>query len=263
MGGRMSLSSNLSKRLREVLDSTSNPKTKQEPEIIALLPLLNLQKQLSAVPKANQLLVEYITTKDGHHLFIYTFEGRGVNEAVATLLAYRIAQTTAITFSIAMNDYGFELLSDQKIPIDKNNILELLSEKDLYEHIQLSVNSTEMAKRKFRDIAVIGGLIFQGYPGEQKKARHLQNSASLLYKVLKEYEPNNLLLRQAYTEVMEQQMEEGRLRDLLKRIQQAEIIFNYLNEYTPFCFPIKVDSIRENLSSEQLADRIKRMHKAF
>jgi ATP-dependent Lhr-like helicase len=116
-----------------------------------------------------------------------------------------------------------------------------------------------MAKRKFRDIAVIGGLIFQGYPGEKKKARHLQASASLLFNVFHEYDSNNLLLRQAYQEVFDQQMEEVRLRDMLHRIQESRIIITFPQKLTPFCFPIKVDSMREDLSSEQLEDRVKRM----
>jgi ATP-dependent Lhr-like helicase len=158
-----------------------------------------------------------------------------------------------------MNYYGFELLSDQPIPVDDSNVYELFSTDNLFADIQRSVNSTEMAKRKFRDIAVIGGLIFQGYPGEQKKTRHLQNSASLLFKVFSEYEPNNLLLKQAYNEVMEQQMEEVRLRNMLERIQQSAIVLTYPQQLTPFCFPIKVDSMRENMSSEKLEDRVRRM----
>jgi ATP-dependent Lhr-like helicase len=158
-----------------------------------------------------------------------------------------------------MNDYGFELLSDQPIPVDDSNVYDLFSTDNLLSDIQRSVNSTEMAKRKFRDIAVIGGLIFQGFPGEHKKARHLQSSASLLFNVFLEYEPNNLLIRQAFYEVMEQQMEEVRLRNMLERIQQGKIILTYPTQLTPFCFPIKVDSMRENMSSEKLEDRVRRM----
>jgi ATP-dependent Lhr-like helicase len=158
-----------------------------------------------------------------------------------------------------MNDYGFELLSDQPPPIDDTNVYELFSPENLLTDIQRSVNSTEMARRKFRDVAVIGGLVFQGYPGEQKKARHLQASASLLFNVFSEYEPNNLLLRQSYQEVFDQQMEETRLRDMLHRIQRSDIILTYPEKLTPFCFPIKVDSMREDLSSEKLEDRVRRM----
>jgi len=158
-----------------------------------------------------------------------------------------------------MNDYGFELLSDQPIPVDDTNVYELFSPENLLTDIQRSVNAAEMARRKFRDVAVIGGLIFQGMPGEKKKARHLQASASLLFNVFSEYEPDNLLLRQSYQEVMDQQMEEARLRDMLERIQQSKIILTFPGRLTPFCFPIKVDSMREDLSSEKLEDRVRRM----
>ena len=145
------------------------------------------------------------------------------------------------------------------IPVDDTNVYDLFSPGDLLTDIQRSVNSTEMAKRKFRDIAVIGGLIFQGMPGEQKKARHLQASASLLFSVFSEYEPGNVLLRQAYQEVFDQQMEEARLRDMLERIQRSKIIITFPERLTPFCFPVKVDSMREDLSSEKLEDRVKKM----
>ena len=261
MGGRMSLSANLGLMLRNTLDLVSNPSTKKLPkELKVLMPLFDLQKQLSHVPKANELLIEQIETKDGYHLFVYPFEGRLVHEAMAALMAFRIAQITPITFSIAMNDYGFELLSDQPIPVDDSNVYELFSTENLLADIQKSVNSAEMASRKFRDIAVIGGLIFQGYPGEQKKARHLQSSAGLLFRVFSEYEPNNILMRQAYQEVLDQQMEEVRLRNALQRIKESNIIITFPKQLTPFCFPIKVDDLnRNNVSSEKMEDRIKRM----
>jgi ATP-dependent helicase Lhr and Lhr-like helicase len=259
-GGRMPLSANLGKKLRETLDSRSEIKSwEPEAEMQALEPLFELQEKLSHVPKKNELLIEHIETKDGFHLFVYPFEGRLVHEAMAAILAYRISRVTPITFSFAMNDYGFELLSDQPIPVDDSNVYELFSPDKLLEDIQRSVNSTEMARRKFRDIAVVGGLIFQGMPGEKKKARHLQASASLLFNVFSEYEPGNLLLRQSYQEVLDQQMEEVRLRDMLHRIQTSDIIIVFPQRLTPFCFPVKVDSMREDLSSEKLEDRVRRM----
>jgi ATP-dependent Lhr-like helicase len=292
MGGRLPLSASLGKVLREQFDMAggriSNPPPlklqqakqgilnnerreiqrprgkilKREPlpiEIETLKPLFDLQARLSHVPKANELLIEHIETDDGYHLFVYPFEGRLVHEAMAAILAYRISKITPITFSIAMNDYGFELLSDQPIPVDDSNVYELFSLDNLMDDIYRSVNATEMAKRKFRDVAVIGGLIFQGYPGEHKKARHLQASAGLLFNVFNEYEPDNVLLRQSYQEVFDQQMEEIRLREMLQRIQHARIIITFPQRLTPFCFPIKVDSMRENLTSEKLEDRVRRM----
>lgn len=259
-GGRMPLSANLGQKLRQTLNYVMDDQAElHSPELAALRPLFERQALHSHVPAGNELLIEQIETKDGFHLFVYPFEGRLVHEAMAAILAYRISRITPITFSFAMNDYGFELLSDQPIPVDDSNVYELFSTDGLLEDIQRSVNSTEMAKRKFRDIAVIGGLVFQGYPGEHKKARHLQSSASLLFKVFAEYEPNNLLLRQAYQEVFDQQMEEVRLRDMLIRIKQSRIVLTWPKQLTPFCFPIKVDSMREDLSSEKLEDRVRRM----
>lgn len=266
-GGRMPLSANLGFMLRKKLDDVSKvikvPKVskvkKDDIEMRALQPLISLQKELSHVPAADELLVEHIETKDGFHLFVYPFEGRLVHEAMAALLAYRISRITPISFSFAMNDYGFELLSDQPIPLDDSNAYDLFSEENLFADIQKSVNASEMARRKFRDIAVIGGLIFQGMPGEYVRQRHLQSSASLLFNVFAEYEPGNLLLRQAYNEVMEQQMEEQRLRNMLQRIQKGKIVIKFPQRLTPFCFPIKVDSMRENMTSEKLEDRVRRM----
>ncbi len=234
---------------------------KSEPdiELSILKPLFDLQAALSYMPREQELLIEQIETKDGFHLFAYPFEGRLVHEAMAALLAFRISRIRPISFSFAMNDYGFELLSDQPIPVDDTNVYELFSPEDLSLDIQRSVNSAEMARRKFRDIGVIGGLIFQGYPGEQKKARHLQSSASLLFNVFTEYDPYNLLIRQAYNEVMEQQMEEERLRNMLERIQKGQIVLRWPQRLTPFCFPLKVDSMREDLSSEKLEDRVRKM----
>ena len=257
-GGRMPLSANLGFMLRKKLNEALDKKSKDE-EIQALRPLFEMQKSLSCIPKEDEFLIEQISTKDGHHLFVHTFEGRLVNEAMAAILAYRISRIIPISFSFAMNDYSFELLSDQPIPVDDSNVYDLFSPDDLFADIQRSVNSTEMAKRKFRDIAVIGGLIFQGLPGEQKKARHLQSSASLLFKVFSEYEPDNLLLRQAFQEVFDQQMEEVRLRNMLERIQKSRIVLMFPDKLTPFSFPVKVDSMRENLSSEKLEDRVRKM----
>lgn len=260
-GGRMPLSANLGQMLRLKLDETTTlPFAQQDRELQALRPLLALQQELSHLPTKNELLIEHIETKDGFHLFAYPFEGRLVHEAMAAILAYRIGRILPITFSFAMNDYGFELLSDQPIPLDDSNVYELFSPDNLLADIQKSVNSSEMARRKFRDIAVIGGLIFQGFPGgTQKKDRHLQASASLLFNVFSEYDPNNLLMRQAYSEVMEKQMEEARLRNMLQRVAAGNMVITYPQQLTPFCFPLKVDSMRENMTSEKLEDRVQRM----
>ena len=167
----MSLSANLGALLRKTFNKVLIDES--EPEIAALHLLMEQQQTLSHIPREHELLIEHIRSKEGYHLLVYPFEGRQVHEALSALLAYRIGKILPISFSISMNDYGFELLSDQPIPVDEENIYSLFSTENLLGDIQISVNSTEMARRKFRDIAVIGGLIFQGMPGEAKKARHL------------------------------------------------------------------------------------------
>ncbi len=258
MGGRMSLTANLGHVLRKTFNKVLTDE--DEVELKALHPLFEWQQYLSHIPRENELLIEQIENKDGYHLLVYPFEGRQVHEAMSAILAYRIGQILPITFSISMNDYGFELLSDQPVPVDDSNVRELFTLDNLLLDIQKSMNSTEMARRKFRDIAVIGGLIFQGMPGEHKKARHLQSSAALLFNVFSEFDPDNILLRQAYNEVLSQQMDEIRLRNALHRISQSEIILTFPNKETPLSFPIIVDGLsRMNLSSEKLEDRVRKM----
>lgn len=229
-------------------------------EMKALQPLFQLQQQLSVIPQIQEILVELIQEKKSFHILVYPFEGRLVHEAMSAIMAYRLSQKTPISFSIAMNDYGFELMCDEPIELNVQTIQALFTTDELLNDLQKSVNASEMAARAFRDIAVIGVLIFQGYPEQNKKTKYLQASASLLFKVLNEDDPQNVLLQQAYKEVFEKQMEEVRLRTALQRIQQSNIIITQPKQYTPFSFPIIADGLSLNhLSSEKLEYRIKKI----
>lgn len=257
-GGRMPLSSQMSEMIRIKMDEVVNGLEHDE-EMIFLKPLFDLQRQRSILPGKNEFLVEYFQSTEGYHVVMYPFEGRFVHEGLAALMAYRIAQIQPLTFSIAMNDYGFELLSDQPIPIDEAIETNVLGYEDLYRDIQASINSTEMARRKFRDIAAISGLVFKGYPGKPVKDRHLQSSSQLFFNVFHDYDAHNLLLQQAFEEVMDFQLEEARLRRALERIGKQRIVITRPDKPTPFAFPIIVDHLREKLTTEKLEDRIKRM----
>jgi ATP-dependent Lhr-like helicase len=261
-GGRMPLSSQLSSVLRDKLDDVAHHVEKDE-EVVALRSLFNLQEQLSHLPKKNDLLIESFESRDGHHLFFYPFEGRLVHEGMASLLAYRIGLIKKATYSIAMNDYGFELLTDEPIPLMEALEEDLFRTENLIEDIQHSLNANEMARRRFRDIAHIGGLVFTGYPGQPVKNRHLQASTGLLFDVFREYEPNNLLVRQAYNEALAFQLEEFRLREALQRIQHQEIIIKTVERPTPFAFPIMVDRLREKLTMESLEERVAKMARRY
>ena len=258
MGSRMQLSSQLSKFIREKMDEICSGKI-QDIELDTLQALIDIQERRSAIPSKQEFLIEYFKSREGYHLLFYPFEGRYVHEGMGALIAYRLAQLQPISFSIGMNDYGFELLSDQEIHLDEEILHGLFTTKNLNQDIQASINSAEMAKRKFRDIASIAGLIFRGFPGKQKKDRHLQSSSQLFFQVFNDYEPNNLLLLQAYDEVNNFQLEEARLRACLRRIQSQTILFKKINKASPFSFPIITDRLRQKLSSEKLEDRIKKM----
>jgi ATP-dependent Lhr-like helicase len=263
-GGRMPLSSQLSAVFRDKLDEVAHGIEKDE-EVIALKPLFNLQSELSHLPQSHEFLIESFKSREGHHLLFYPFEGRLVHEGMASLLAYRISRIKPVSFSIAMNDYGFELLTDEDVPIEQ--VLEdadFFSIDNLLEDIQHSLNANEMARRRFRDIAHIGGLVFTGYPGQPIKNKHLQASSSLLFEVFSEYEPDNLLIRQAYNEALAFQLEEFRLRAALQRIINQNIILKNIERPTPFAFPIMVDSLgRERLTTESLEDRIAKMARQY
>ncbi len=258
LGGRMPLSSQLAAKLRQKMQEATTGYN-NDPELTLLQPLFDLQNQWSHLPGEHDLLIEKIKSREGWHMFIYPFEGRFVHEGMAALVAHRISQIQPITFSMAMNDYGFELLSDKAIPIEEALTYNLFSENNLMADINATLNGTEMAKRKFRDIACIAGLIFKGFPGKQSSEKHLQSSSQLLFEVFREYEPNNPLMQQASEEVMQFQLEEVRLRQALKRIQNQTIIVKDPPKPTPFAFPIMVDRMRERLSTEKLMDRIEKM----
>ena len=259
MGGRLTLSSQMSELLRNELYTASLEASGQSEEIRALAPLFNRQREDSIVPKPNEFLIESFGSPDGYHYIFYPFEGRFVHEAMGSLLSYRISLLSPITFSLAFNDYGFELLSDQEL--DMHQVLDnnLFTTDFLLDDLQKSLNSTEMARSKFRDIAVISGMVFTGYPKKGIKMKHLQSNSQLLFDVFKEYEADNLLFQQAFTETFEHQLEEGRLRLALERIAGQKIVWKQCQSHTPFSFPIITDRLREKLSSEKLADRIKRM----
>ncbi|TQI72204.1 ATP-dependent Lhr-like helicase [Gramella sp. Hel_I_59] len=262
-GGRMTFFAQMSELLRDEMYEASalEQDEKTSPEFEALKPIFKRQQRDSIIPKADEFLIETFKTREGYHAVFYPFDGRFVHEALGSLLAYRISLLVPISFSIAFNDYGFELLSDQEI--DMQQILDnnLFSAEYLMDDLYKSLNSTEMARRKFRDIAVIAGLVFTGYPNKLIKSKHLQSNSQLLFSVFRDYEEDNLLYQQAFRETFEHQLEEGRLRISLDRISKQTIVWKKCAKPTPFSFPIITDRMREKLSSEKLEDRIKKMLK--
>jgi ATP-dependent Lhr-like helicase len=258
-GSRMSLSSEIADMLRREFNHLLEDDV-QNREGKKLQSLIRTQAEISAVPKYNELLIEYLEDEEGHHVYVYPFEGRMVHEGMALLLAYRISNIAKISLSLGMNDYGFELLSDQKIPLMEALEEDWFRTDNLLQDIQNSSNMTALAGKKFREIAAISGLTFKGFPNKETKERHLQSHSMLFFEVFNEYEPNNLLLQQANEEVLYYQLEANRIRTALQRINEQEVLVKWIKKPSPLSFPLLVDSLsRDRISNESIADRVKRM----
>jgi len=257
-GSRMPLSGELSELLRARLSEAARGVYRGE-EMEAIRPMLELQAKWSRIPSADELLIERVKTREGWHLFVYPFEGRLVHEGLAALLAYRLSRRAKITFSLASNDYGVEMLSPVAPPLDEALANGLFSPHGLLDDITAALNATEMAKRQFRELARVAGLVFPGLPRSGKTARQLQVSSGLFFDVLQRYDPQNLLLDQASREVLERQLESTRLGEMLERISRSTVVVTSPRKPTPLAFPLVVDQARERVSSESLSDRIKRM----
>jgi len=226
--------------------------------------LLALQQRWSALPTPQTLLAEVLRSREGTHLFLYPFAGRHVHLGLANLIGWRVAQIEPRTFSVAVNDYGLELLSATDIdwPALLPGLLQVPANDDdttlLHEVLQ-SLNASELAQRRFREIARVSGLIFQGYPGEKRSNKQLQASSSLFWEVFRKYDPDNRLLRQAEQELLAQELDIARLRESLTRMGAQTLVLRPLARPTPFAFPLMVERFREKLSNESVADRIARM----
>ncbi|MFJ3482057.1 ligase-associated DNA damage response DEXH box helicase [Pseudomonas sp. NPDC090202] len=257
-GGRMPLSSELADAVVEKFDAAAHGDF-SSPEMHCVSPLLEVQRQWSALPRKDTLLAEQLKSREGWHLFLYPFAGRHVHLGLASLLAWRLSRNTPLTFSIAVNDYGFELLSATAIDWSQQLSPQLFSEQDLLIDILASLNAGELALRRFREIARIAGLVFSGYPGAPKSNRQLQASSGLFFEVFRQYDADNLLLTQAEQEVLRQELEVSRLEQTLRRINSRTLDLHVIKRPTPMAFPLLVERMRESLSTEKLADRIARM----
>ena len=263
-GAKMPMSSELAHAALEQLRQAAAGEFRG-PEMQAIRPLLEIQQKWSALPTSATLVVEAMKSREGHHLFMYPFAGRSVHMGLASLFAYRIGKRQPATFSIAINDYGFELLSPE--PVDWKALfrgatgaeVSLFSTDFLLEDVLDSLNATQLAQQRFREVARIAGLVFQGYPGQPKSTRQIQASSSLFFEVFRKHDAGNLLLTQAQREVLEQELELTRLRDTLDELHGRAVALREVARATPFGFALMVERFREKLSTEKLSDRIGRM----
>ncbi|MBD1874529.1 ligase-associated DNA damage response DEXH box helicase [Nodosilinea sp. FACHB-131] len=228
-------------------------------EILTIKPILEAQQRLSTLPSADELLVESCKTREGQHLYVFPFEGRFVHEGLGFLWGYRFAKQKTATFTISVNDYGFEILGPKGYPYQDLFSSDFFSLENLEDDIRASLNISELTQRKFRGVAQVAGLVFKGYPGSRKTSSQLQVSTSLLYEVFTKYEPDNLLLKQAEREVLQDQLETHRLAKTLSRLDQRSVVWKNTQRPSPLAFPLLVERLNSRMSNETLLERIQRM----
>lgn len=256
-GGRMPLSSTLADALLTRL--AAGAPGRGDDEMAALAPLLAIQQQWSALPAPGRLLVEHTRSREGRHWFVYPFAGRHAHEALAAVAGWRLSQRMPVTATLTANDYGFEILAAELPEPDEALLRALLDPAELMRDALAAVNGTEMARRRFRGIARVAGLVFEGHPGAGKSARQIQASSGLIFDVLSRYDPGHLLTAQALEEVLEQQLDMPRARAALVAIADGAVAVRATPRLTPLAFPLWAERIGSRVSSEDVATRVARM----
>ena len=257
-GSKMALSAELGDAVLEMMQRAAQGDF-FEPELEAARPMLETQARLSRIPTPQGMLVETFRSREGYHLYVYPFSGRHVHLGLASLLAWRLARERPNTFSMSVNDYGFELVGAEEFDLAPVTSKEVFSTANLLADVLASLNSTELAQRRFREIARVAGLVFSGYPGQPKSTRQLQASSGLFFEVFRKYDPSNLLLTQAQKEVLSQELEISRLRTTLNRLLRKILQFVQLRHPSPMSLPLMVERFREQLTTEQLSTRLDRI----
>lgn len=257
-GSQMAISDTLSTHLRQEIELVKQPNDWNQ-EVHCIAPILETQMRLSHIPDTNELLVECCKTREGQHLYVFPFEGRFVHEGLGFLWGYRFAKQQNTTFTISVNDYGFEILAPKDYPFQTLFSDSFFSLKNLEDDIKASLNISELTQRKFRGVAQVAGLVFKGYPGSRKTSSQLQVSTSLLYEVFSKYEPDNLLLKQAEREVLQEQLETHRLEKTLQNLARLRVVWRETVRPTPLAFPLLVERWGTRMSNETLMERIERL----
>ncbi len=253
-GSKMPLSTELSHAVARSLHSPI-----KSPELDAVAPILKIQKLWSALPSDNELLIEFTRTREGEHLFVYAFAGRLVNEGLGALVAFRLSRESGESINVTQNDYGFCLGAPRGLPLDEAVLREAMNTDNLLEDLLECMNTAEMARRQFRYVARVAGLLIPDMPGKRKPTRDLQVSANLLFEVFTRYDPDNLLLEQSRREILENQLELVRLQKTLASIQTRPFQLIETRRLTPMAFPLWADRLSAFLPAGDAATRLEKM----
>jgi ATP-dependent helicase Lhr and Lhr-like helicase len=253
-GGKSPLSTELAQAVARKLMGEGD-----SPEMQAVSPILAIQAAWSRIPQPGEVLIEQTRSREGSHAYVYPFAGRVVHEGIATLLAHRLSQVRPLSIRIAFNDYGFELATPGDLFRESAEWKELLSPERLAEDLAECINTHELARRQFRQIARVAGLIVTGFPGSPKAMRSIQASSGLLFDTMAKYDPENMLLEQARREILESHLDFTRLQSTLLELYDRRIVLVNTRRLTPMAFPLWADNLTASFTSETFAGRLAEM----
>jgi len=253
-GGQLPLSPALGEELQAVLGGEDDSE-----EARWLAPLLMMQSRLSARPLPGTLLVETIHRREGQFLFVFPYAGRQRHDALAALLALRLTRLGRNSISYAANDHGLVLAPAEPLSLDAAQWHALFDTTHLLADLREAVNIGELARRRFRGIARVSGLLVPSLPGGTPRSlRQLQASAGLLYDVLREHDPQHLLLQLAEREVLEDALDASGLARTLQALANRRLVLKAPTTLTPLSFPLWAERLRGQMSNEDWRTRVQR-----
>ncbi len=248
-GSKFPLSTYLAEHIRAMMAN---------PESWAELPVqvsqwLEIQQQKSVIPKVDQLLVETFPRGEKFYLVVYPFEGRLAHQSLGMLLTKRLERARARPTGFVATDYCICVwgLNDLGAMIEAGSLSlsGLFDEDMLGDDLETWMEDSFMLKRTFRQVVLIAGLIEKNHPGKEKSGRQITVSTDLIYDVLREHEPNHILMQATREDAATGLLDIHRLGDLLARIK-GQIIHNNLGQVSPLAVPIMLEIGREAVPGE-------------
>ena len=245
VGGKMPLSTNLADRVRTTLADRGRwaelPKAVQE--------WLGFQDWRSVMPPADGLLVE--TFPRGHKQFLvaYCFEGRNAHQTLGMLLTRRMERMGMRPLGFVATDYVIAVWSLRP----PERIAELFSQDMLGDDLEEWMAESSLLRRTFRNVAIVSGLIQRRDPGQEKTGKQVTFNTDLIYDVLREYEPDHILLRATRHDAAGGLTDVRRLADMLVRVQ-GKIRHRALDRVSPLAVPVLLEVGREQVHGSAIDD---------
>ncbi|MDH6265670.1 ATP-dependent Lhr-like helicase [Rhizobium sp. SG_E_25_P2] len=247
-GGKFPLSTYLAEGVRAMLDDPDKRKTLPD----QVRDWLSIQAEKSVLPKRDELLIETFPRGDRFYMVAYPFEGRLAHQTLGMLLTRRLDRVGAKPLGFVATDYALAIWGLEDMGAHFANrrpsIQDLFDEDMLGDDLEAWLNETWLLKRTFRYCAVIAGLIERRHPGKEKTGRQVTVSSDLIYDVLRNHQPDHILLEATRHDAAQGLLDIQRLGDMLKRIK-GHIRLKRLERISPLAVPIMLEVGKESVGS--------------